>query len=112
MALSRCQVSYIDAEGITHAVMVGAESVYEAVALAVAEFRKDTVSPSAPDPQTELIVTVLRNPVEHRIRLAQVKKWAEYTTREGPAGIMRRERVRALLAPSVSPPTNGRSRRI
>lgn len=98
MPLSRCRVSFTDPDGIAHAVQVEAESVYEAVALAVAEFRKDALSPSAPEPRAEMSVTVLRNPVEHRIRLAQVTKWAEHTTREGPAGITRRERVRQLLA--------------
>jgi hypothetical protein len=111
MAASRCRVSFMDAEGIGHAVNVEAESVYEAVALAVSEFRKDAVSPSMPDPRTELTVTVLRNPVEHRIRLAQVAKWAEYTTREGPAGITRRERVRSLLGSVASPAVTARNAR-
>jgi len=43
MAASRCRVSYTDMEGIVHAVEVDAASLYEAVALAVAEFREDEV---------------------------------------------------------------------
>jgi len=46
---------------------------------------------------TEFTVAVLRNPTEHKIRLQQLVKWAEPTMREGPAGITKRERVRALL---------------
>jgi hypothetical protein len=46
---------------------------------------------------TEFCVTVIRKPIEHRIRLAPVTKWAESTTREGPAGISMRQRMRALL---------------
>jgi hypothetical protein len=42
-------------------------------------------------------VTVLRAPTEHKIRLHQVVKWAEPTTRQGPAGIAKRQRVRTLL---------------
>jgi hypothetical protein len=46
---------------------------------------------------TEFTVSVYRNPVEHKIRLAQVVKWAAQETREGPAGMVKRDRVRKLL---------------
>jgi hypothetical protein len=97
MAGSRCRVSYVDAEGINHGIDVDAESLYEAVALAVAEFREDTVNPAGPTQVTEFTVSVYRNPVEHKIRLAQVVKWAAQATREGPAGMVKQERVRKLL---------------
>lgn len=97
MAGSRCRVSFADSDGVTHGIDVDAESLYEAIAIAVAQLRDDEVSPSNPGPSTEFIVAVYRPPVEHRIRLAQVLKWAEPTTREGPAGISKRERVRTLL---------------
>ena len=97
MACSRCRVSFADSQGILHSIDVDAESLYEAVAIAVAQFREDDVSPSVPGPLTEFTVLVYRNPAEHKTRLGQVAKWAEHTTREGPAGITRRERVRQLL---------------
>ena len=97
MAASRCRVSFSDCEGVLHALDVDAESLYEAVALAVASFREDDVSPSAPGPTTEFTVAVYRNPVEHKIRLQQVMKWSERTTEGGPAGIVKRQRVRTLL---------------
>ena len=74
-----------------------AESLYEAVAIAVAQFRDDDVSPSTPGVMTEFTVAVYRNPVEHKIRLGQVIKWAEQTTKDGPVGITKRQRVRAML---------------
>jgi len=74
-----------------------AAQVDNAVAIAVAQLREDDVSPSAPGPMTEFTVAVYRNPTEHKIRLQQVMKWAEHTTREGPAGITKRQRVRTLL---------------
>jgi hypothetical protein len=46
---------------------------------------------------TEFTVAVYRNPTEHKIRLGQVLKWAAHTTREGPAGVTKRQRVRTLL---------------
>ena len=39
--LARCRVSFIDTDSATHTAHVQAESLYEAVALAVAEFRDD-----------------------------------------------------------------------
>src|SRR3984885_15702230 len=73
MAGSRCLVSFTDSEGVLHGVDVDAESLYEAVAIAVAQMREDEVSPSAPPPTTEFTVTVYRNPVEHKIRLQQCR---------------------------------------
>jgi len=97
MPSSRCRVSFTDSEGILHGVEVDAESLYETVAIAVANFREDDLSPSTPGPMTEFTVAVYRNPTEHKIRLQQVLKWSEHTTKEGPAGITKRNRVRTLL---------------
>lgn len=54
--------------------------------MAVAEFRQGEIISETPGPMTEFCVTVMRKPIEHRIRLAQVTKWAQPNTREGPAG--------------------------
>lgn len=51
-----------------------------------------------PAAMTEFTVTVFRKPTEHKIRLGQLQKWAEHTVRDGPAGIVKRQRVRKLLA--------------
>jgi hypothetical protein len=96
MAAARCRVSFEDTDGITHSSHVQAESVYEAVALAVAQFRDDPMVPH-PAPATEFTVSIERPSVEHRIRLSQITKWAENTTREGSAGITKREKVKTLL---------------
>jgi hypothetical protein len=50
---------------------------------------------------TEFTVTVYRKPVERRIRLIQVEKWVQHTTKDGPAGIMKQDSVRKLLGQSV-----------
>jgi hypothetical protein len=100
VAGSRCRVSFTDSEGVIHGVDVDAESLHEAVAIAVAQFRDDDVSPTNPGAMTEFTVAVYRNPTEHKIRLGQVEKWAEHTTKEGPAGITKRQRVRTLLGHS------------
>ena len=104
MTSSRCRVSFTDSEGILHGVEVDAESLYEAIAMAVANFREDDVSPSTPGPMTEFTVAVYRNPTEHKIRLQQVLKWSEHTTKEGPAGITKHNRVRTLLGRDIATP--------
>jgi hypothetical protein len=51
---------------------------------------------------TEFTVAVYRNPTEHKLRLQHVLKWSENTTKEGPAGIIKRQRVRTLLGQSIA----------
>jgi hypothetical protein len=97
LVMALCRVSYTDTEGLAHAIDVEAESLYEAVALAVAEFRHDELNQSMPGAMTEFAVLVYRQPTQHRIRLNQVTKWAEHTVKDGPAGILKRQKVRSLL---------------
>jgi hypothetical protein len=90
---------------VNHSAEVEAEPLYEAVALAVADFRDDPLLlPKKPEPFTEFIVAVLRNPTEHKIRLNQVSAWADdKTTRGGPSGVAKRSRVRDLLSEKPLP---------
>lgn len=88
-SLNRCRVSFTDTNGILLDIDVQAESLYEAVALAVAEFR-------AEGPMTEFVIAIHRPAVEHRIRLSQVTQWAK-RTRDGPAGVIKRQRIMSLL---------------
>ena len=97
MAAARCSVSFHDDDGVTHTAHVQAETLYESVALAVAEFRQDKLVPS-PSHTTEFIIAIERPAVEHRIRFTKVIQWVENTTtREGPAGITKRARLKQLL---------------
>ena len=70
MGVSRCRVSFTDIEGIPHSVEVQAESLYEAVALAVAEFRTDNLT-SETGPMTEFTIAIQRPAVEHHIKLGR-----------------------------------------
>jgi hypothetical protein len=85
--MARCRVSYKNEDG-PHAVEVNAESLCEAVAEAVAEFREDKTLSSLPDLETELTVIILRKPPEHQIKLRRVHEWAQPSTKGGPAGII------------------------
>ena len=50
--MARCRVSFTDSDKTEHAVEVEAESLYEAVALAVAEFREDPLLRDGPGAMT------------------------------------------------------------
>lgn len=78
MGTFSCRVRYVDTQGIKYAVEVQTESLYEAVALAAAEFRQDDVNASGPATMTEFTVTVLRKPTEPNIRLKQIQDWAKH----------------------------------
>lgn len=95
--VSRCRVSYTDTEGICHAVEVDAESLYEAVALAVAEFRDGEIMTDLPSPMAEFTVLIIRRPIEHRIRFKRVQEWAQPSTKGGPAAAVKREKIRKII---------------
>ena len=50
----KCRVAFVDSEGIAHSVEVAACSLYEAAALAVAEFRRCGFADAMPGPATDL----------------------------------------------------------
>src|ERR1700691_4480819 len=99
--MAKCRVSYTDHDGI-HSVEVSAETLYEAAAQAVTEFKEDKTVPNPPGPETEFRVEVLRKPVEHFIRLKRVTEWAEFSNAKSPVELLKRERVRKLLTGSAS----------
>jgi hypothetical protein len=94
--MARCRVSYKNDEGI-HSVEVTADTLYEAVAQAVSEFKEDKTITTAPGPATEFTVQVLRKSVEHTIRMQRVMEWAQFSNTKGPGELLRRERVRKIL---------------
>jgi hypothetical protein len=79
-----------------HSVEVNAETLFEAVALAVVEFREDKTVSNPPGPETDFTVLVLRKPIEHLIRLKKIEDWARPSSVGGPAETLRRERVRNM----------------
>ena len=56
------------------------------------------VSVPGPPPLLNSRFPLSGQPLSIASRLVQVEKWAEMTTREGPAGITKRQRVKTLLS--------------
>ena len=77
-----------------------AESRYEAVAVAVAQFHEDDIKPLSLAPRRNSRSPAAGIRSRNKIRLGQIAEWAELSTREGPAGITERQRVRSLLGVS------------
>jgi hypothetical protein len=62
-----CRVSFTDPEGVTHSVVVSAASVYEAAALAVAEFRRAHLAEVIVGPGTRLQIAVEAPAMSHEL---------------------------------------------
>jgi hypothetical protein len=63
-----CLVSFTDSEGIRHSVEVTASTLYEAAALAIAEFRRCGFTANAPGPATRLTVAVQTPATSHEVQ--------------------------------------------
>ena len=93
-----CVVSFVDLVGIQHSVEVAAESLFEAAALAVSEFRRhpwtDGMEPGAAI--TRLAVSVKEPATTHEVSIRQLEKWIS-STAKSPQDTLLKGRVRELL---------------
>jgi len=89
VALRSCKVACRDLAGQEHVVGVTAETLYEAVARALALFRGDWVD-GIGDGLTELRVRVGQPTVEHRVRMKDFRKWLESQGRTPAEAVLKR----------------------
>jgi hypothetical protein len=80
-----------------HSVEVTADNIYEAIAVAIAEFRDDGMVSAPPEPETVFKVVKIQKPVEHNIRMQNVLDWAKPSIEGGETEALRRYRVRRML---------------
>jgi hypothetical protein len=91
-------VGYRDIEGIEHLVEVEADTLYEAVGLAIQRFRCSNWDGHAPGPGCQFRVEVLpAPPVAYTVSLSRVEEFARFGAVRGPQDILRKERLRELL---------------
>ena len=90
-------MSFDDAGGTRHSVLVTAHSLYEAVALALQGFEGQSWTPAV-TPRTRLRVEVSHVVATHTVTGQQVRQWA-MTPPRSPAEKLSKERVRRLLTP-------------
>lgn len=89
-----CTVSFTDHEGIRHSVNVQAETLYEAVALAMAAFGEHHCLPG---PASTMEVEARRPGVTHTVSMAKVRDWLGAAAKSPREKIMK-ERLKGLMA--------------
>lgn len=93
-----CRVSFTDASGITHAIDVTANTLYEAVAFALRDLRAAGFVPVLPGPGTQIHVSVKASTeAEHTIRYSQFESWLAGTARS-PKERLAKDRLRVIVA--------------
>lgn len=74
---SNCRVSFEDGAGITHTVSLSASSLYEAAALALAEFKKSGFALGAVGPGTRLRIAVEAPTTAHELSVGKLQAWLD-----------------------------------
>ena len=95
MSNRACAVSFKDARGIRHTADVEAESLFEAVVLAVKVFQRDPWLEKI-GPATVLDVDVREPGTKHAISLSQVERWLDGAT-TSPNESVKKARLKMLL---------------
>jgi len=80
--------------GIEHSVEVSAESLYEAVALAISALRQDDWSPP---PGLRLRVSVRQSVVEHVVEMRRFEAWLNGAARS-PRERVLKERLKGVMS--------------
>jgi len=91
-----CRVSFTDPEGVTHSVVVSAASVYEAAALAVAEFRRAQLADVIVGPGTRLQISVEAPAMSHELTFQKLTNWLGSSAKSPNDGLLK-SRLREIL---------------
>lgn len=91
--MAACIVSFVDLDGVRHAVEVEAAGLYEASVLGLAAFRKHELEPGG---LTQLEVEV-RSSVTHTLTVTKVRDWLQRGVRTPKEAVLK-DRLRALLS--------------
>ena len=91
-----CRVSFDDGAGITHTVSIAASSLYEAAALAIAEFKKSGFALAEVGTATRLKVVVEAPTETHELTVARLQAWLD-SSAKSPREQSVKVRLRQLL---------------
>jgi len=92
----KCVVTFRDAEGIDHAVVVNAESLYEAASLALRQFRRDDWSREAALDLGTLRIEVWDQPTLFRVEVAKLEAWLRRSS-GSPRETLLRNKIKELI---------------
>jgi hypothetical protein len=93
MPARACTVSFTDTEGLRHSVNVQADTLYEAVALAVRAFREHDCPPG---PASQMEVEARSPAVTHTVSMRKVEDWLRGGARS-PSERLLKDRLKGLL---------------
>ncbi len=96
VALRTCRVSLTDIRDVEHSVEVTAETLYEAIATALAALQQDNWVGEVGRGLTKVRVVVQQPPVTHEVRMKDFLSWLG---RQGgsPAEVILREKLGKIL---------------
>ena len=90
--MAKCHVSYLDISGIRHAVEVEADSMYEAVVLAIRVFKDHDCEPGA---MGQLEVEI-RTSITHTLTVKKLHDWLNGGGKT-PKDVVLKDRLRKIL---------------
>ena len=90
--MKQCVVSFVDSEGLRHAVELYADSLYEAAALALKTFRQHDCAPGV---ASRLEVEV-RSAVTHTLTVKRLEDWIAAGSKS-PSEAVLKARLKTLL---------------
>ena len=94
MPARACTVSFNGPDGIRHSVNVQAQTLYEAVVLAIRAFREHDCAPGV---ASQLDVEARSPSVTHTVSMAKVQAWLA-SSAKSPSDKIMKERLKGLLA--------------
>jgi len=90
--MAACIVSFVDTEGLRHAVEVEADSLFEAAALAVRTFKQHDCTPG----ELSKLEVEIRSSITHTVTLKKIRSWLQGGAKTPKEAVIK-ERLRALL---------------
>jgi hypothetical protein len=95
-APKKCVVTFRDVEGVDHAVVLNAESLYEAAAAALRQFRRADWSRQSAVELGTLRIEVWEQPTLYRVEVAKLEAWLR---RSGgsPREVLLRNKLNELI---------------
>jgi hypothetical protein len=90
--MAACIVSFVDTEGLRHAVEVEADSLFEAAALAFRTFKQHDCAPG----ELSKLEVEIRSSITHTVTLKKIRSWLQGGAKTPKEAVIK-ERLRALL---------------
>lgn len=96
MVLRTCTVAVKDIRDVEHSIEVTAETLYEAIATALAAFQQDNWVGEIGQGLTTVSVLVQQPPVKHEVRMTDFLSWLGRQGRS-PAEVMLKQKLEKIL---------------